>query len=244
LVLTSASAHAGTLTNATWFQVTQGIPMTRSFGQLGATGMSAGNASILVNLSYPFFGTTAFAPGTLIDLAQQISLGGPQQITATPGMAGGTPGIPGTVIVMSAAHIAKGVNQSMFLVGVNTLVQLPLSIGKAGQFTGTFFVVGALHKITVDFYAWTPGTLVFTALTSMGQTLPTIVAAGSFDLNSMGGGTVTLVSPSKISVDGSLASRRTASFTTLVLTFVPEPGALLLLGAGALALTLGIRRQR
>jgi hypothetical protein len=206
--------------------------------------MSAGSASILVNLSYPFFSTTAFAPGSLVDLAQQITLGGPQQITATPGMAGGTPGVPGTVIVMSAAHIAKGVNQSMFLVGVNTVVQVPLSVGKAGQFTGTFLVVGAVHKITVDFYAWTPGTLVFTGLTSFGQALPTVTAAGSFNLNSMGGGTVTLVSPSKISIDGSAAPRRTASFSTLVLSFVPEPGTLLLLGAGAVALTLGIRRQR
>jgi hypothetical protein len=243
LVLMSASAHAGTLTNATWLQVTFGFPMTRSFGQLGATGTSAGNASIQVSLSYPFFGTTVFAPGTLIDLAQQITLGGLQQITATPGMAGGTPGIPGTVIVMSAAHIAKGVNQSMFLVGVNTLVQVPLSVGKAGQFTGTFLVVGALHRLTVDFYAWTPGTLVFTSLTSMGQALPSVVAAGSFNLNSMGGGTVTLVSPSKISIDGSLAPRRTASFTTLVLTFVPEPGAMLLIVAGAVVLGLRARRR-
>jgi hypothetical protein len=242
LLLGSLSAHAGTLTNATWFQVAQGIPMTRTFGQLGASGMSTGG-SIAVNLSYPFLATTAFVPTSPIDLHISITQGGPQAITATPGMAGGTPGVPGTVIVMSAAHVAKGVNQSMFHVGVNTVVQVPLSIGKAGQFTGTFLVVGELHRLTVDFYAWTPGTLVFTGLTSNGQALPTVTAAGSFNLNSMGGGTVTLVSPSRISIDGSLP-RRTASFTTLVLTFVPEPGALLLLGAGGLALVLGGRRPR
>jgi hypothetical protein len=70
-----------------------------------------------------------------------------------------------------------------------------------------------------------------------------VIAAGSFNLNAQGGGTVTLVSPSKISIDGALAQRRTASFTALVMTFVPEPGTLLLLGGAALALALGGRRR-
>jgi hypothetical protein len=243
LLLGSASAHAGTLTNATWFQVTQGVPMTRTFGQLGATGSSTAT-SIAINLSYPFFATTAFAPGTQVDLAQQITFGGPQAITATAGVANGSPGIAGTVIVMSAAHIAKGVNQSMFMVGVNTFVQVPLSDGKQGQFSGTFLVTGVLHKVTVDFYAWTPGTVTFAGLTSKGASLPTVTAAGSFNLTANGGGTVTLVSPSKVSIDGSLAQRRTAGFTSLALSFVPEPSALLLLGAGVVALGLGSRRRR
>jgi hypothetical protein len=67
---------------------------------------------------------------------------------------------------------------------------------------------------------------------------------GSFNLTAKGGGTVTLVSPSKISIDGSIAQRRTASFTTLVLTFVPEPGALLLLAGAALFLARFVRRER
>jgi hypothetical protein len=243
LLLVGVSARAGTLTNATWFQVTQGVPMTRTFGQLGASGTSS-SASIAVTLSYPFFSTTAFAPGSQIDLAQQITQGGPQALTATPGMGGGTPGIPGTVIVMSAIHQGMGVNQSMFMVGPNTIVQVPLSVGKAGVFNGSFIVTGVVHKMTVDFYAWTPNTLVFTGLTSKGQPLPDVTAAGSFMLTANGGGTVTLVSPSKISIDGSLAQRRTAGFTSLVLSFVPEPSALLLLGAGALALAFATRRRR
>jgi hypothetical protein len=243
LLLAGVSAHAGTLTNATWFQVTQGVPMTRTFGQLGASGTSTG-ASIAVNLSYPFFSVTAFAPGSQIDLAQQITQGGPQAITATAGMGSGAPGIPGTVIVMSAIHNGMGVNQSMFMVGGNTIVQVPLSVGKAGVFTGTFVVTGAFHAMTVDFYAWTPNTLVFTGLTSKGQPLPSVVAAGSFNLTANGGGTVTLVSPSKISIDGTLAQRRTAGFTSLVLSFVPEPGSLLLLGGAALALGVATRRRR
>ena len=239
------SAHAGTLTNATWFQVAQGIPLTRSFAQLGATGSSTAT-SVAVNLSYPPFAATVFVPKTpngVLDLAVQISQGGPQAITATANAAAGTPGIPGTVIVMSAVHIGMGVNQSMVMVGANTIVQVPLSAGKAGHATNTFFVTGALHNITVDFFAWTPGSVVFTGLTTKGKALPNVTAAGSFNLTAMGGGTVTLVSPSKVSIDGAFTQRRTASFTKLVLSFVPEPSALILLGGAAVALRLVIRRQ-
>jgi hypothetical protein len=245
LLLASSGVHAGTLTNATWFQVTQGVPLTRTSGQLGASGTST-SASIAVNLSYPFFSTNFFVPKTAngtIDLAIHITQGGSQAITATNSMAAGTPGVPGTVVVMTAAHVAKGVEQSMFRVGINTLVAVPLSAGKAGQFTGTFSVVGALHIITVDFYAWTPHTLQFTGLTTKGVALPTVTAAGSFNLDGNGGGTVTLVSPSKISIDGALAQRRTAGFTTLVLNFVPEPGSLALLAGSALALVRAARSR-
>jgi hypothetical protein len=66
---------------------------------------------------------------------------------------------------------------------------------------------------------------------------------GSFNLTPLGGGTVTLVAPSKISIDGPFAQRRTANFTTLSLSFVPEPGTLLLSAAGGVALVLLGRRR-
>jgi PEP-CTERM motif len=246
--LIAASAQAGTLTNATWLQVTQGAPMSRTTAQLGATGTSTAS-SISVNLAYPQFTFSLFVPKTsmgVLDLHIKITQGGPQAITATPLMANGTPGIPGTVVVMTANHVAKGVNQSMFNVGVNTLVAVPVSIGKAGTFVGSFIVLGITHTITVDFFAWTPGMQTFVGLTSKGVALPTVMAVGSFNLTAGGGGTVTLVSPTKVDIDGSLAQRRTASFTTLKLTFagVPEPGTLLLLGAGALGLALVGSRKR
>jgi hypothetical protein len=81
----------------------------------------------------------------------------------------------------------------------------------------------------------------------MGNALPNVVAMGSFNLNGAGGGTVTLVSPSKILIDGPAAQRRTAGFTTLKLTFsgaVPEPSTLLLLGAGVVGLVLVGSRKR
>jgi hypothetical protein len=148
------------------------------------------------------------------------------------------------VIVMTAKHLAMGANQSMFAIGVNTLVNVPLSNGKAGQFNATFTLHGALHTITVDFYAWSPHTFTISGLTSLGMALPTVVAMGSFSLTPSGGGMVSLVSPSKVSIDGLIVGRRTASFTKLVLTFVPEPGTLLLLGAAVVVLARGSRRRR
>jgi hypothetical protein len=185
ILLASSAAHAGLLTNATWFQVIQGVPMTRTYEQLGIDFWTFSTQnSIAVNLSYPFLSTTFFVPKTpngTLDLAIQITQGGPQAITATANMANATPGIPGTVVVRTAIHVGMGANQSSFMVGAHTIVAVPLSIGKAGQFTNTFLVTGALHGVTVDFYAWSPGSFMFTGLTTKGAALPNVTAMGSFN---------------------------------------------------------------
>jgi len=246
LLLVSTNAHAGTLTSATWFQVTNarpgflpGIPMTRTTLQLGATGTSTAS-SVAVGLSYPFFATTFTVPATpdsvLENFTIRLTQGGPHAIAATANLASGMPGIPGQVTVSGAAHV----QQSMTT--VFTVVRVPLSHGQAGQFTSTFSVLGVFHNMTVDFYAWTPGTVVFTGLTSVYDPLPDVTAMGSFALTAKGGGTVTLVSPARVHIDGTLAQIRSVSVTSLVLTFVPEPSTLLLLGGAALALPLLARR--
>ena len=248
----ASGAEAGTLTAATWSQVIYGFPMTRTGAQLGITGSSTAT-SISANLVYPTLSTRFIIPNTPngipecptcapVHHAVSITQGGAQALTATPSMGGATMGVPGHASLRTATHNTKGVNQSTFMTGVNTLVKLPLRVGVGGQFTGSF-ILFANHFFTVDFYGWTPGTLALTGLTSDGFALPSVVAMGSFNLTAGGGGTVTLVSPTKLSIDCFISQRRTASFASLKLHFVPEPSTLLLLSAGALARALvAIRR--
>jgi len=236
VALIAAPGWAGTLTSSTWIQNVQGI-------EINVTGVGTGTStasSVSANILLPQLTRTRFVDGTLIDYRVRVTEGGSQAITATASNANADVGIPGNVTVKTAMHTLE----SNFMVGATTLVAIPLSNGKAGQFTGTFTVLGALHRITVDFYSWTPHTLSFTGLTNKGDPLPDVVAMGSFNLTGFGGGNVLLVSPSKVSIDGSLAQRRTASFTSLQLNFVPEPSALLLLTATLAAFARAGRKAR
>jgi hypothetical protein len=214
---------------------------------LNATG-SATATSYSVSLTLPQFNLRQFTTGGALNIATKAAIAGGQTITGNATAAAANAGIPGMVTVKAAAHIGKGANASMLTsvtpMNANTLVLVPLSVGKAGTFTGSFYVLGSLHYITVDFYAWTPGTQTFMGLTTKGAPLPDVIAQGSFNLNGAGNGTVTLVSPSKISIDGPLAQRRTAGFTSLKLSYAPEPSTLLLLGAGVVGLVLVGSRKR
>jgi len=267
LLVAGSSANAGSLTAATWTQSLQGVDLTITQSSatctdvpgsnhtqqtitcpgvgLGAVG-TANATDYSVSLTVGLFALNQFTTGGAVNIHTKAVMSGSQAISGTNSSAGATMGIPGQVTVKLANHVAKGANLSKLTPGgtISTLVKVPISAGKAGTFTGYFYVLTSIHYITVDFYAWTPHTLTFTGLTTKGAALPTVVAQGSFNLNGAGGGTVSIVTPSKISIDGPLAQRRTASFTTLKLTYAPEPSTLLLLGAGAVGLAVIGSRKR
>jgi hypothetical protein len=244
-------------------------------GIAGASG-SATLTSYSVSLTLPLFSLNTFTTGGAIDVDTIATFMGMATITGTASMAVANGGIPGMVTVKVAAHVAKGANASMQAPGKTTLVKLPLSIGAAGRHTGWFYLLEDIHYITVDFYAWTPHSKIFTGLTSKFAALPTptLVAMGSFQkgpyrytlppshfplsrevLRTQGTGVaVTLVAPSRIRIDGPLAQRRTATFTSLSLLYrgdpvdvihgTPEPRTLLLLGAALAAFRLARSRRR
>lgn len=251
-LLAAGSARAGTLVSATW---------TADLGLLGpefalpplavpivASGTSTATA-FSVSLVMPPFAQEFFlpqSPSRPLNFHVPFNLGGSQLVTGTAGMALGSPAVQGSVRVRVAEHAAKGANVSMLSPAKTTLVKIPLAIGALGSYVAPYFLIlNTPHYLTVDFYAWTPGTVEIPGLTrnSVDLSTPTATAMGSFALTAMGGGTVTLVSPTRVAIDGPLAQRRTASFTTLRLTFVPEPGvAVLLLAAAALAMVTRRRK--
>jgi hypothetical protein len=257
-----AAAGAGPLVSATWTQEVWGfaltvtnsgatcsdanpahIPSYTVFGcptaGLQASGGSAGT-SYNVALTLPLFQAQGITTGGVRVYATMATLSGTQAISGSATSATATQAIHGQVLWGAANHnMASMWSQPLMA----TIIAIPLDIGRPGQFLGSFTEIGSDHYLTVDFYGWTAGTLTFTGLSSFSMALPNVVAMGSFGLTPGGAGTVTLVAPSKISADGPYAQRRTVNLTALKLSFVPEPAALLLLGASALVLLGSARRS-
>jgi hypothetical protein len=217
-----------------------GVPVTAS-GTSTAT-------SVSVSVSVPPFTSAFVLPPTVSGFPYHVklTLGGAAHLTASPSMAAPTGGVPGTVIVMSAVHLNKGVNASMYVPGAQSVFHVPLDVGGNGHtsYVGTAF--GNPITVNADFLGWTLHTRTFTGLSSHSLAAPDVVAMGSFNLTAMGGGSVQLVAPIRISVDSTerYFHHNSVALTTLKLSFVPEPSALLLFGAAVAALVLARASRR
>jgi hypothetical protein len=122
-----------------------------------------------------------------------------------------------------------------FTSGGTPLLGVPLVAGAPGAVA---FSSGGGVSVTAVGAAWSAGTVAVTLPTSMGGTITTSFAG--YDNRVGGVGTLQLVTPIRIDSNVSGAS---VVWTSLRLTFVPEPATALLLGAGTLGLAAHGRRR-
>lgn len=124
---------------------------------------------------------------------------------------------------------------------------LPVNVGLAGTATATAAILTNAVTVTVIANGWTTGMITVSDQTISAPTATTASSATATGTNSLtpSGGSITLVTPFLVLIRGAATENR-AGYAVLNLTFsnkVPEPGTLLLLGAGVAGLALVGRRK-
>jgi hypothetical protein len=236
----AGQASAATLTSAT-FSFQLGTLPGASFPGAGATGTATSNLSASLGAGSAFAGnfttaipTSAAPPLTAIQIFVTKNAGG-TFTGATPNNVGGVHAFNGTANVYGIGG---------FTSGGAPLLAVPLVLGTPNTITKASGGVA----ITAISSGWTAGTASVSPVTTTPTTpttaptnpAGTVTAMGANGLTPGGAGTLVLVAPTRLitNVAGTLAA-----FSTLTLTYVPEPGTLLLLGAGVAGLTAIGRRK-
>jgi len=261
-LLFAGASQAGTLTSATWNGSFQGTPftITTAGGGLTASGTSVGmTANVQITVA-PRLSSSLNTAGTAPVFISQ-TLGGSQAIAITAGGPSANQGIAGLVNVF----IGNNSNGTQ-------LFSVPLTVGFPVAnpfFVNQTAVVPGLNipvSVTASAFPWTTGVVSISGLTNSSAAIPNFVLAGANSLTAGGGGSITLVAPAITTVcagaifqspqrpcvggapAGGTQKSHTASATTLTLNFVgaavPEPGTLLLLGAGLMGLAAVGRRKQ
>jgi hypothetical protein len=215
-----------------------------------AGGPLSGNLSLILG-GLPPIGISGSGDGT--SSASGATL--PASVFATTGAA-----VPGTspfvtAVVVTAANgpgaftgatlhgpMAVG-GKARLMHGGFTLFTIPLTIGgtRGVGLGGAPIQVGtSASAIALSAGTWSAGLVQLSGIGTPAS-LRTVSLAGSDQRTALGAGTLTLVTPLRIthSALGSLAG-----FGVLRLTFLPEPGAPALLAAAGMLLALGVRRLR
>ena len=246
----ASGANAGALLSVEYSQVLQGVPVV--IGSTTATGtltgstfqMDAGNWFATAfcigspgNVACaPNNGPAPFAP-PVTRLVINFTNNGPLTGTTMDGTITAPSGIMGLVLVK--AKIGKAPAFTLLPIAVNagaggTLITPPTTVTSA---TLRVFLFGDV---------WHLGAVTQTAQTNMFLALSDVMATGNVSVDGSGNTHVNLVSLGRVKIRG-LANSETSSPTYLKLVFapdvVPEPGTLMLLGAGVAGLALIGRRK-
>jgi PEP-CTERM motif len=234
----SSAANAGQLLSAAYSTTISQVPLT--FNGVNPTGTLVGNTFTLDAGSFfadvqtiPFPAPTAFPGATklVVSLTANGALSGNLSDTViTP--VGGIKG--------KASVWLKFTKNSPAVPFVN----VPIDAGAGG--TVTTPTSGTTLVVQVKGDKWHIGVVSQTGLTtSTGVPLPDVTATGSVNVTAGGNTVVNLVSLGRTKVRG-LANSDTSAPTYLRLVYapsVPEPGTLMLLGAGVAGLALIGRRK-
>jgi hypothetical protein len=230
-----SAANAGTLSGGTL--VVNSLGNQGNFSTTaGASGTSTATTATLAAGS-AFKGTTTFT-GVPVVSTVHIFIRNNGKLSATTG---------------GAVNVTAGATGSAVAGKLSApILKVPLNAGVAGTQTVTGF--GGLLKVVVKGSAFHLGPIATTgAFTSQGKPQGTgtvttgglirVATTGSINLTANGGGTVKLVTLTHVIVSG-LSSGNSVAPTILTLTYVPEPGTLLLLGAGIAGLAATGRKKR
>jgi hypothetical protein len=165
--------------------------------------------------------------GYFVRVRAELSALGAGSFTGTP-LSGSMP-LQGAMV----GDVFPNSNPTPNAVPVVEIANLPLTSGgtRGVGLGGTLSVTSYAGAIwTVRGTAWTTGPAVATNVRTTPNATPTTVTLTGYDNRTAGGGgTVQLVTPIQFSLAG---GNLTGTHGVLTLSFVPEPGGLLLLGAG------------
>ena len=251
-VLVASTANAGALISASYSQTIQGVPLTLGTPTGGSpTGTLVGNTFTLDAGSAFALAFCIGNPGNtqgcapvaapfappVTRIVVSFTMNGP--VTGTTAQANITPtsGIMGFVGVM--AKIGKA--------PAFTLVPIVVNAGAGGNITVplTSTSPSANLRVFLAGDVWHIGAVTQTGLTNAFAPIPDVMATGNVSVDGSGNTHVNLVSLGRTKIRG-LANNDTSSPSFLRLVYapsVPEPGTLMLLGAGVAGLAVIGRRK-
>jgi hypothetical protein len=121
-------------------------------------------------------------------------------------------------------------------VNVLGLFNLTVPLGIVGNSGATTSVAAGTLFVTVAGTGWTTGTMIVDNVTTGDPAGNTVTNAGFDNRNANGTGVVQLISAFHITTN---AAGNLPGLATQTLTFVPEPGTILMLLSGAVTLGIG-----